>query len=84
MWPGFVVISGVGVLLAAAYMLWMVQRVVLGEKSKAVSGITDLTRLEIGILLPLVVLIVGIGVYWSALLRYVDPAVTTLLKGMGA
>jgi NADH-quinone oxidoreductase subunit M len=84
MWPGLVIISAVGVLLAAAYMLWMVQRVVLGETKGAVEGITDLTRMEIGILVPLIVLTVGIGVYWSLLLRYVSPAVRAMLAGMGA
>ncbi len=82
--PGYVIAAAIGVLLAAAYMLWMVQRVVLGESSAAVAKIPDLNRLEIGILVPLVVITVGMGVYWSSLLRYVDPAVTTLLAGMGA
>jgi len=76
--------SAVGVLLAAAYMLFMVQRVVMGEPSPKVSTITDLNRLEIGLLAPLVALIVIIGVYWSALLRYVDPAVNAILASMGA
>ncbi|MHB9003748.1 MAG: complex I subunit 4 family protein [Coriobacteriia bacterium] len=84
MWPGFVIFSGVGVLLAAAYMLWMVQRVVMGEPSAAVMGIPDLNTREIAILVPLVAVIVGVGVYWSALLRYVDPAVNAILAGMGA
>jgi NADH-quinone oxidoreductase subunit M len=84
MWPGFVIISALGVLFAAAYMLWMVQRVVMGEPSKAVAGITDLNAREVGLLVPLVVLTLGIGVFWSSLLRYVDPAVQTLLAGLGA
>ncbi len=78
-----VVVSASGVLLAAAYMLWMVQRVVLGTPSTAVTGHTDLSRLEITILIPLVVLIVVIGVWWGSLLRFVDPAVRALLAGMG-
>ncbi len=82
--PGYVVAAAVGVLLAAAYMLWMMQRVVLGTPGGAVEGITDLTRVEIAVLVPLVVITVGMGVYWSALLRYVDPAVGALLAAMGA
>ena len=78
-----VVVSASGVLLAAAYMLWMVQRVVLGTPSTAVTGHTDLSRLEITILVPLVVLIVVVGVWWGSLLRFVDPAVRALLAGMG-
>jgi NADH-quinone oxidoreductase subunit M len=82
--PGYVIVAAVGVLLAAAYMLWMVQRVVLGTASPKVEGITDLTRLEVGILVPLVVITVVMGVYWSSILRYVDPAVGALLASMGA
>jgi NADH-quinone oxidoreductase subunit M len=78
-----VVASAIGVLLAAAYMLWMVQRVVLGTPSEAIEGHKDLNAREIVILLPLIALIVLLGVYWSSLLSFVDPAVETILVGMG-
>jgi NADH-quinone oxidoreductase subunit M len=78
-----VVASAFGVLLAAAYMLWVVQRVVLGTPSEVVKGLPDLSRLEIGILVPLVVITVVVGVWWGSLLQYVDPAVQALLAGMG-
>ncbi|HET6498198.1 MAG TPA: NADH-quinone oxidoreductase subunit M [Coriobacteriia bacterium] len=81
--PAFVIVAAVGVLLAAVYMLWMVQRTVLGTPSPAVSGISDLNRLETAILVPLVVITVVMGVYWSSILRYVDPAVTALLAATG-
>ena len=82
--PGYVIVAAVGVLLAAAYMLWMVQRVVMGTPSRAVEGISDLDRREIGILIPLVIITVVMGVYWSSILRYVDPAVNALLTSIGA
>jgi len=74
----WVVIAASGVLLAAAYMLWMVQRVVLGTPSAVVAGITDLSKREIGILVPLIVLTLGVGLYWDSLLRFVDPAARTI------
>jgi NADH-quinone oxidoreductase subunit M len=80
LWRGWVVISAVGVLLAAAYMLWMVQRVVLGEPSKAVAGISDMTTRELVALVPLAAITVIVGVYWSSLLRFVDPAVQDLVE----
>lgn len=70
----WVVVASVGVLLAAAYMLWMVQRVVLGTPSAVVATISDLSVREVGILVPLIVLTLGIGLYWDSLLRFVDPA----------
>jgi NADH-quinone oxidoreductase subunit M len=77
-----VMASAFGVLLAAAYMLWMVQRVVLGTPSPAVEPITDLTAREIWTLAPLVVLTVVVGVWWGSLLQFVNPAVKLLLAGM--
>lgn len=79
----WVVTSAIGVLLAAAYMLWLVQRVVLGSPSEAVSGITDLSVREVAVLLPLVALTLVVGLYWDSLLRFTDPAVRSILAMMG-
>ena len=83
MWAGWVIAAAVGVLFAAAYMLWLVQRVVLGTPSDAVEKIGDLTKTEVGVLLPLVALTLAVGVYWDSLLRFTDPAVQSLLAMMG-
>ncbi len=77
------VIAAVGVLLAAAYMLWMVQRVILGEPSDAVSRIKDITVREVAYVLPAIALIVTVGVYWNSLLRFVDPAVQGIVTILG-
>jgi NADH-quinone oxidoreductase subunit M len=57
-------IGASGVILGAAYMLWMYQRVFYGklenEKNK---GLTDLTWREKWTLIPLVVLVFWIGLY---------------------
>jgi NADH-quinone oxidoreductase subunit M len=83
MWSGWVIIAAVGVLLAASYMLWLVQRVVLGVPSPAVEAIGDLTRTEVVVLLPLVLLTLVVGIWWDALLRFTDPAVQAVLALMG-
>jgi len=83
MWAGFAVIAAFGVLLAAAYMLWLVQRVVLGTASPAVEKIDDLSRTEVAVLLPLVALTLVVGIYWDSLLRFTDPAVRAVLALMG-
>jgi NADH-quinone oxidoreductase subunit M len=80
---GWVIVSALGVLLAAAYMLWRVQRVVLGPPRAAVEPIGDLTRTEVAVLLPLVVLTFTVGIYWDSLLRFTDPAVQSLLAVIG-
>lgn len=83
MWPGWVIISAIGVLLAAAYMLWLVQRVVLGQPSEAVAQIGDLTRTEVAVLLPLVALTIAVGVYWDLLLQFTDRSAQAILLLMG-
>ncbi len=83
-WPGLVVLAGVGVLLAAAYMLWMLQRTVFGTPSAKVAGISDVTPFEVAYVVPLVALTLVVGVWWDSLLRFVDPAVRALLAAMGA
>ncbi|HZL04284.1 MAG TPA: NADH-quinone oxidoreductase subunit M [Coriobacteriia bacterium] len=75
----WVVVAAVGVLLAAAYTLWMVQRVVLGIPSEKVQNMGDITVREIGVLVPLVALTLVVGLWWDSLLRYVDPAVRALV-----
>lgn len=57
-------LAGTGVIFAAVYLLWMVQRVFFGkvnnEKNK---NLTDLSWREIGLIAPLVFLMVYMGVY---------------------
>lgn len=79
-----VVLAGVGVLLGGAYILWMLQRVVFGEPSKAVSGQPDASVREVITVVPLIALIVFIGMYWTALLQYTDPVMTAISKTLGA
>lgn len=77
------VVAAIGVLLAAAYMLWMVLRVVLGRPSQAVAGLPDASPRELGVLAPLVAVTLVVGVWWGSLLDFVDPAVRLLLATIG-
>ncbi len=77
------VIAAVGVLLAAAYMLWMVLRVVLGKPSEVLRGLPDASTRELWVLAPLVALTLIVGLYWSSLLAFVDPAVKALVALVG-
>ncbi len=62
--PWWAVIAATGIVLGAAYMLWMFQRVFFGPIDKPENeGLLDLSRRELGYLLPLVVLCFWIGLY---------------------
>ena len=57
-------LAGTGVIWAAVYMLWMLQRVVFGPVANpANAGLKDLNARELGLLLPLLVLMLFMGVY---------------------
>jgi len=80
---GYVIAASLGVLLGAAYMLWMLQRVVFGTPSTAVADQPDATKRELFVVAPLVLLTVVIGIYWTALLQYTDPVMQSLSKALG-
>jgi len=57
-------LAGTGMIWAAVYMLWMLQRVVFGTKtSEANAKLSDLNAREIGLLVPLLVLMFFMGMY---------------------
>jgi NADH-quinone oxidoreductase subunit M len=57
-------LAATGVIWAAVYMLWMLQRVVFGTTtSEENSRLHDLNAREVGLLIPLLLLMVFMGVY---------------------
>jgi NADH-quinone oxidoreductase subunit M len=57
-------LAGTGVIWAAVYMLWMLQRVVFGTKtSEANAALPDLNAREMVLVLPLLALMLFMGVY---------------------
>ncbi|MBY5161047.1 NADH-quinone oxidoreductase subunit M [Salsipaludibacter albus] len=81
--PWAAVLGSFGAVLAALYLLWAYQRMFHGPLVGAANeSTTDLTAREIGVMVPLVVLIVAIGVYPQPLYDLVEPAVDTVLVGV--
>jgi NADH-quinone oxidoreductase subunit M len=64
-----------GIILAAIYILWMYQRVAGGPVRDQVAGMKDLRARELLAVAPLVVLIIGVGVYPKPVLDIINPAV---------
>ncbi|MBW3658606.1 MAG: NADH-quinone oxidoreductase subunit M [Actinobacteria bacterium] len=82
--PWAAVLGAFGVVLAALYLLWAYQRMFHGPLEGADNEHTvDLKPREIGVLTPLVVLIVLIGVYPQPLYDAVVPSVERVLTEMG-
>jgi NADH-quinone oxidoreductase subunit M len=72
-------LAATGVIWAAVYMLWMLQRVVFGPLTNPENaGLLDLNKREIGLLVPLLVLMLFMGVYPRVFLDRSKPSVETI------
>ncbi len=74
------VLAATGVIIGAAYMLWLYQRVFFMELGPKAAGLTDFNAREIITLLPMVVLIFWIGLYPNALLDFMRVSVQHLIE----
>jgi NADH-quinone oxidoreductase subunit M len=78
------VVATLGIILAAAYVLWMYQRTMQGERNPALDEVPamkrDLTLREKALIAPLVVAIIGFGFYPQPLIDAVEPAVDNTLQ----
>ncbi|HBH78685.1 MAG TPA: Fe-S-binding domain-containing protein, partial [Nitrospira sp.] len=72
--------ASVGIILAAAYLLWMIQRVAFGIPAPhMLHKLSDLTRRETATLLPLAVLIFAIGLFPNPLLSRMHTSVEQVI-----
>jgi NADH-quinone oxidoreductase subunit M len=85
--PGrtLVVVSSLGIILAAAYILWMVQRVLYGEVARPANArLSDLTAREAAVLVPLVALALFMGIASPMFTRTIEPAANALVQQIRA
>ena len=73
------VLSATGIIIGAAYMLLLYQKVFFQETNPKVQGYTDMDAREILTLLPLLILVVWIGVYPNAFLSFMHVSVSDLV-----
>jgi len=74
-------VASSGVILSAAYALWLYRRVVMGDLIKeSLKAITDMTRCERAIFAPLVVMTLLLGVYPSLVTDIIGPSVEALIQ----
>ncbi len=75
------ILGATGVVLGAVYMLWMIQRVVFGKVDKPENeALRDIGPREWGLLIPVVVLMLWIGLYPKPFLRKMDASVKHLIE----
>ena len=69
-----------GIILGAAYALWLYRKVIFGELTKdSLKAILDMNRREIAVFLPLVLITLWMGIYPSSFLDPMAPAVDKLI-----
>ena len=71
--------AAVGVILSAAYMLWMYQRTFMGKPRDPAVPFTDLRRYDWAPLLPLIVLMVWLGTFTESFMPPITAATAHLL-----
>jgi NADH-quinone oxidoreductase subunit M len=70
--------AAIGVILSAAYMLWMYQRVFLGKTNDNTSAFADLSSRDWIPIAPLLLMMVWLGCYTQTFM----PAITTSTKNL--
>ena len=81
----FAAFAAIGVILAAVYLLWMFQRMFLGEVTNEKNrNLPDMSRREIAMLVPLLIMIFWIGLYPKPFLDLLAPSVGHLAATLQA
>jgi NADH-quinone oxidoreductase subunit M len=73
-------VAASGIVLGAAYMLWLYQRTMFGKvENPKNEGLADVGFREFALFVPLIVLAVWIGLYPAPFLRRLDTSVTRVI-----
>jgi len=88
--PVYTILATVGIIFAALYSLWIYQRVMQGptggtgiERARERGRLRDVTKLEVAVVAPLVVLILFLGFYPKPVLDVITPSVSATLTELG-
>ena len=75
------VLASLGIILAAAYMLWLYRRVVFGRITNSdLKNMKDLNKTELYIFSSLVILVIFFGIYPDPLFSTVDISINNLIE----
>jgi NADH-quinone oxidoreductase subunit M len=78
--PNYAYFAVWGVVLAAAYLLWLYQRVMLGEiKDDQIAALPDLNLRETATLVPLVIMAIVMGIYPKPFLEMIEQPVDAIV-----
>jgi len=67
------VLAGTTIIIGVCYMLWMFQRVFFEKSKEKTESFEDLTGLEIITFVPVILLIIGMGIFPQSFLSKIEP-----------
>jgi NADH-quinone oxidoreductase subunit M len=77
----YAALAVLGIVLGAAYMLWLYQRVMFGKLENPLNkALPDLNMRELATFVPLIILAFWIGIYPSFFTRYLDEPVNAIVE----
>jgi len=85
--PAYAVVATAGIILAAAYVLWMVQRTTQGTLNPALTEVPamhkDISLREKVVVAPLILLLILLGFYPKPVTDVINPAVQATMQDVG-
>ena len=83
--PYLTTLAALGVIFAAAYLLWAIQRILFNRLDKAENEhIPDLNGRELALMIPLVAVILWLGIYPAPVLRRMEVSAEQLVSQVSA
>ncbi len=77
------IVSCVGIILGASYLLFMIQRVLLGPLNPKWKNLAEIDNRELFTLIPLMVIIVIVGIFPQGILNLFGPTTHALVDALG-
>ena len=81
--PKLTILSTIGIVVGAAYFLWTLQRVFLGQLNPKYADMPEINRREIVTLVPLGILTIVLGIWPSFAMDMFNEAVKGLIAPLG-
>jgi NADH-quinone oxidoreductase subunit M len=80
-YPGLTIIATTGVIFAAVYLLWALQRILFNPLDKSENEhVPDLNKRELAMLVPLIAAIIWLGIYPAPVLRRMEGSAQLLIN----
>ncbi|MCP4749891.1 MAG: NADH-quinone oxidoreductase subunit M [Proteobacteria bacterium] len=72
------IISGLGIIFGAGYMLWAYQRVFFGKLNQKYKDLTDMNFVELASVVPLICIVIYLGILPNGLISYFETSMNYL------